>query len=58
MWFLIASFPDLCRLSYFAMGNFSILWLVGLAEQAGMNLTLSETPKTGLLATRPIFSWL
>ena len=25
-----------------------------VAEQAGLNLTLSETPKTGFLASRPI----
>ena len=55
VWFLVASFPDLCRLAYFAMAIFLIFWPVCLAEQAGMKLTLSETPKTGFLATRPIF---
>ena len=28
--------------------------LVSLAEETGFSLTLSETPKTGFLATRPI----
>ena len=28
--------------------------LVSVAEQVGLNLTLSKTPKTGFLATRPI----
>ena len=31
----------------------SIFWLVSIAEEAGLNLTLSETAKTGFLATRP-----
>ena len=30
----------------------SIFYLVSIAEQAGLNFTLSETPKTGFLATR------
>ena len=34
----------------------SILWLVSVAEEAGLNLTLSETPKTEFLATRPIYN--
>ena len=29
-------------------------YLVSVAKQAGLNLTLSETPKTGILASRPI----
>ena len=33
---------------------FSSFWLVSVAEQAGLNLTLSETPKTGFLTSRPI----
>ena len=28
---------------------------MSLAEQAGLNLTLSETPKTGFFASRPIY---
>ena len=28
--------------------------IVPVAEQAGLNLTLSETPKTGFVATRSI----
>ena len=31
----------------------SIFWLVSVAEQAGLNLTLSVTPKTGFLTARP-----
>ena len=31
----------------------SILQLVSVAEQAGLNLILSEAPKTGFLALRP-----
>ena len=30
-----------------------LLYLVSVAEQAGLNLTMPETPKTGLLTTRP-----
>ena len=30
------------------------LFLVPIAERAGLNLTLSQTPKTGFLATWPI----
>ena len=29
-------------------------YVVSVAEQAGLNITLSETPKTGFVATRPI----
>ena len=32
----------------------SILLLVSVAEQGGLNLTFSETPKTSFLAARPI----
>ena len=32
----------------------SIFLLVSVAEQAGLNLTLSETPKTGFVALQPI----
>ena len=34
----------------------SILWLVSVAEEAGLNLILSETPNTDFLATRPIYN--
>ena len=30
----------------------SSLWLVSVAEQTGLNLTWSQTPKTGFLVTR------
>ena len=32
----------------------SIFYLVSVAEQTGLNLILSETPKTGFVASRPI----
>ena len=41
----------MCKL---ATGEISIFKLVCVAEQAGLKLALSETPKTGFLATRPI----
>ena len=37
------------------MREILIFYLVSVAEQAGLNLTLSETPKTGFLALRPIW---
>ena len=42
----------ICKL---ATGEISILKLVSVAEETGFKLTLSETPKKGFLATRPIF---
>ena len=33
----------------------SIFLLVTVAEETGLNFALSETPKTGFLATRPIY---
>ena len=33
--------------------EFSTFFLVSVAEQAGLNLALSEIPKIGFLATRP-----
>ena len=38
-----------------ASGEISLFQLVSVAEEAGLNLALSETPKTGFLATRPIY---
>ena len=35
----------------------SIFKLVSVAEEKGFKFALSETPKTGFLATRPIFTW-
>ena len=32
----------------------SIFQLVSVAEESGLKLAMSETPKTGFLATRPI----
>ena len=40
-------------ISKLATNEISIFQLVSVAEQAGLNLTLSETPKIGFLATRP-----
>ena len=41
-------------MSKLATCSFSTILLVYVAEQAGLNLALSETPKTGFIATRPI----
>ena len=37
-------------ISKLATNEVSLFWLVSIAEQAGLNLTLSDTPKTGSLA--------
>ena len=34
-------------MSYLATSQMSIFWLVPVADETGLNLTLSETPKTG-----------
>ena len=39
----------ICKL---ATGEISIFWLGSVAEETGLKLALSETPKTGFLATR------
>ena len=36
-----------------ATGGISIFWLVSVVEETGLKLALSETPKTGFVATRP-----
>ena len=41
----------ICKL---ATGEISIVKLVSVAEETGLKLTLSETPKTGFVALRPI----
>ena len=43
----------ICRLG---TGELTIFQLVPLAEETGLKLSLSETPKTGFLATRPKWS--
>ena len=43
----------ICKL---ATSEISIFYLVSVAEETGLKLALSETPKTGFLATRPIYS--
>ena len=40
----------ICKL---AIGEISFFQLVSVAEETGLKLALSETPKTGFLATRP-----
>ena len=50
--FVIRLFKSI--ISILATGEISIFWLVFVAEETGLNLALSETPKTGFLATRPI----
>ena len=40
--------------SRIATSESSVFYLVAVADYAGLNLTLSKTPKTGFLATRPI----
>ena len=37
-----------------ATSEISIFQVVSVAEQAGLGMTISETPKTGFLASRPI----
>ena len=37
-----------------ATGEISIFWLVPVAEETGLKVALSETPKTGFVAMRPI----
>ena len=37
-----------------ATGEIPIFWIVSVAEETDLNLALTETPKTGFLATRPI----
>ena len=44
-------------LSKFATSKISILLLVSVAEETGLNLTLSETLKTGFVALRPILGY-
>ena len=41
-------------ISRLAMSEISFFQLVSVAEQAGLNLTLSVTPKADFLASRPI----
>ena len=42
-----------CKLT---TGKISFFYLVSVAENTGLNLTFSELPKTGFLATRPMSS--
>ena len=43
-------------ISKLATGEISIFQIVSVAEETFLKLALSETPKTGFLATRPIFN--
>ena len=49
---LVKSFLEsiVCKL---AAGEISMFQLVSVAEETGLKLALSDTPKTGFLATRP-----
>ena len=40
-------------ISKLTTSEISFFYLVSVAEQAGLNLTLSETPRTGFVAMRP-----
>ena len=42
-------------ISKLASREISIVWLVSVAEETSLSLALSETPKTGFLAIRPIY---
>ena len=42
----------ICKLG---TGEISIFWLVPVAEETGLKFALSETPKTGLVTTRPVW---
>ena len=44
-------------ISKLVSSEISIFWLVSVSEETGLNLTLSETPKTGFAATRTIHSF-
>ena len=39
---------------YLATDEITMFWLVSEAEENGLSLALTETPKKGFLATRPI----
>ena len=54
--FVIMVFPDHIHLLFLLRAKFQFSSLkVPVPEQAGLKLTLSETPKTGFLTTRPIY---
>ena len=40
--------------SKLATGEISIFYLISVAKETGLNIVLSETPKTGFVALRPI----
>ena len=44
----------ICKL---ATGEISIFQIVSVAEETGLKLALTETPKTVFLVTRPIRAW-
>ena len=48
VWCLIVLIPDLCLYPYCATNEISIFLLVSVAEQAGLNLTLSKTQEDRL----------
>ena len=53
--FIIRLLEITCIISKLATSKFSSFKLVSVAEQTGLSLPFSETPKTGFVATRPIW---
>ena len=51
--FVIRLLESIIHVSKFAASEILIFELVSVAEQAGLNLTFSEPPKIGFLATWP-----
>ena len=45
-------------ISRLATSEILICYLVSVAEETGLKLTLTETPKTDYLATRPIYIFI
>ena len=54
---LFSAFIVRCLDSIFAIAEISRLQLASVAEQAGLSLTWSQTPKTGFLVPRLILFW-
>ena len=38
--------------------KFHFFWIVSVAEETGLKLALSETPKTGFVPSKPIYKWI
>ena len=52
--FVICVLESIIIISKFATTENSIFLLVSVAEETGLSLILSETPKTGFVTLRPI----